>query len=164
MITDPLAAMRKKNQEKFEARGKSLQRKNLSSGKTVRMKIKVPAPDAPVEKIPYITKATWEGVAAMVGHAPTQGILWLCDELAGFFKSANQYRSGRGSDQEDLLECWSGNGAVIARATGTTVNVGAVSLSIYGNIQPKVLAPFLGDGSDNNGTLPALTLYSSHEL
>jgi len=88
----------------------------------------------------------------MVGRAPTQGILWLSDELAGFFKSANQYRNGRGSDQEDLLECWSGNGAVIARATGTTVNVGAVSLSIYGNIQPKVLAPFLGDGSDNNGT------------
>jgi hypothetical protein len=88
----------------------------------------------------------------MVGRAPTQGILWLCDELAGFFNSANQYRSGKGSDKEDLLECWSGNGAVIARAAGTTVNVGAVSLSIYGNIQPKVLAPFLGDGSDNNGT------------
>jgi hypothetical protein len=88
----------------------------------------------------------------MVGRAPTQGILWLCDELAGFFKSANQYRSGKGSDKEDLLECWSGNGAVIARAAGTTVNVGAVSLSIYGNIQPKVLAPFLGDGSDDNGT------------
>jgi hypothetical protein len=51
-----------------------------------------------------------------------------------------------------LLECWSGNGAVIARAAGTTVNVGAVSLSIYGKIQPKVLAPFLGDGSDDNGT------------
>jgi len=88
----------------------------------------------------------------MVGRNPTQGILWLCDELAGFFKSANQYRSGKGSDKEDLLECWSGNGAVIARAAGTTVNVGAVSLSIYGNIQPKVLAPFLGDSSDDNGT------------
>ena len=83
---------------------------------------------------------------------PDQGILWLCDELAGFFNSANQYRGGKGSDKEDLLEAWSGNGAVIARAAGTTVNVGAVSLSIYGNIQPKVLAPFLGDGSDNNGT------------
>jgi hypothetical protein len=88
----------------------------------------------------------------MVGRDPSQGILWLSDELAGFFNSANQYRSGKGSDKEDLLECWSGNGAVIARAGGTIVNVGAVSLSIYGNIQPKVLAPFLGDGSDDNGT------------
>jgi hypothetical protein len=151
MIADPLAAMRKANQEKFKAQEKAY-KAELEQWKNSKDENKGSPPDAPVEKLPYITKATWEGVARMVDHAPTQGILWLCDELAGFFKSANQYRSGRGSDQEDLLECWSGNGAVIARATGTTVNVGAVSLSIYGNIQPKVLAPFLGDGSDNNGT------------
>jgi len=151
MITDPLAAMRKKNREKFQAEEKAY-KEELEQWRNSKDEDKGPAPESPVEKFAYITKATWEGVAAMVGRAPTQGILWLCDELAGFFKSANQYRSGRGSDQEDLLECWSGNGAVIARATGTTVNVGAVSLSIYGNIQPKVLAPFLGDGSDNNGT------------
>jgi hypothetical protein len=151
MISDPLASMRKANQEKFKAQEKAY-KEEIEQWKNSKDEDKGPPPDAPVEKLPYITKATWEGVAAMVSRAPTQGILWLCDELAGFFKSANQYRSGRGSDQEDLLECWSGNGAVIARAAGTTVNVGAVSLSIYGNIQPKVLAPFLGDGSDDNGT------------
>lgn len=151
MITDPLAAMRKKNQEKFETEKKAYT-EELEQWKNSKDEDKGPMPDAPVEKIPYITKATWEGIAGMVGRNPSQGILWLCDELAGFFKSANQYRSGKGSDKEDLLECWSGNGAVIARAAGTTVNVGAVSLSIYGNIQPKVLEPFLGDGSDDNGT------------
>ena len=151
MIADPLAAMRENNQKKFEAQKKAYE-VELENWKLSKDEDKGPAPDAPVEKFAYITKATWEGIAGMVGRAPTQGILWLCDELAGFFKSANQYRSGKGSDKEDLLECWSGNGAVIARAAGTTVNVGAVSLSIYGNIQPKVLAPFLGDGSDDNGT------------
>ena len=151
MITDPLAAMRKKNQEKFEAEKKAYT-EELERWRNSKDEDKGPAPDAPVETIPYITKATWEGIAGMVGRNPSQGILWLCDELAGFFKSANQYRSGKGSDKEDLLECWSGNGAVVARAAGTTVNVGAVSLSIYGNIQPKVLEPFLGDGSDDNGT------------
>jgi hypothetical protein len=151
MITDPLAAMWQKCQEKFEAQKKAYA-EELEQWKNSKDEDKGPPPDAPVEKFAYITKATWEGIAGMVGRNPTQGILWLCDELAGFFKSANQYRSGKGSDKEDLLECWSGNGAVIARAAGTTVNVGAVSLSIYGNIQPKVLAPFLGDGSDDNGT------------
>jgi hypothetical protein len=151
MIADPLAAMRENNQRKFEAQKKAYE-VELEQWKNSKDEDKGPAPDAPVEKFAYITKATWEGIAGMVGRAPTQGILWLCDELAGFFNSANQYRSGKGSDKEDLLECWSGNGAVIARAAGTTVNVGAVSLSIYGNIQPKVLAPFLGDGSDDNGT------------
>jgi hypothetical protein len=151
MIADPLAAMRENNQKKFEAQKKAYE-VEFEQWKNSKDEDKGPAPDAPVEKFAYITKATWEGIAGMVGRAPTQGILWLCDELAGFFNSANQYRSGKGSDKEDLLEAWSGNGAVIARAAGTTVNVGALSLSIYGNIQPKVLAPFLGDGSDDNGT------------
>jgi len=151
MIADPLAAMRENNQKKFEVQKKAYE-VEFEQWKNSKDEDKGPAPDAPVEKFAYITKATWEGIAGMVGRAPTQGILWLCDELAGFFNSANQYRSGKGSDKEDLLECWSGNGSVIARAAGTTVNVGAVSLSIYGNIQPKVLAPFLGDGSDDNGT------------
>ena len=151
MIADPLAAMRENNQKKFEAQKKAYE-VEFENWRNSKDEDKGPAPDAPVEKFAYITKATWEGIAGMVGRAPTQGILWLCDELAGFFNSANQYRGGKGSDKEDLLECWSGSGAVIARAAGTTVNVGAVSLSIYGNIQPKVLAPFLGDGSDDNGT------------
>src|SRR6476620_146643 len=151
MIGDPLAAMRENNQKKFEAQKKAYE-VELEQWKNSKDENKGPAPDAPVEKFAYITKATWEGIAGMVGRAPDQGILWLCDELAGFFNSANQYRGGKGSDKEDLLEAWSGNGAVIARAAGTTVNVGAVSLSIYGNIQPKILAPFLGDGSDDNGT------------
>jgi CRISPR-associated protein Cmr3 len=151
MIADPLAAMRENNQKKFETQKKAYE-VELENWKLSKDQDKGPAPDAPVEKFAYITKATWEGIAGMVSRNPTQGILWLCDELAGFFNSANQYRSGKGSDKEDLLECWSGNGAVIARAAGTTVNVGAVSLSLYGNIQPKVLAPFLGDGSDDNGT------------
>lgn len=151
MITDPLAAMREKNQQMFKAQEKAYE-EELERWKNSKEEDKGPAPDKPVETLPYITKATWEGIAGMVGRNPSQGILWVCDELAGFFKSANQYRSGRGSDKEDLLECWSGNGAVVARAAGTPVNVGAVSLSIYGNIQPKVLQPFLGDGNDDNGT------------
>jgi len=151
MIADPLAAMRESNKKKFEAQKKAYE-VEFEQWKNSKDEDKGSAPDAPVEKFAYITKATWEGIAGMVGRDPSQGILWLSDELAGFFNSANQYRSGKGSDKEDLLEAWSGNGAVIARAAGTTVNVGALSLSIYGNIQPKVLAPFLGDGSDDNGT------------
>jgi len=151
IITDPLAAMRAKSQEKFKAEEKAYA-EELERWKNSKDENKGPMPDEPVEKVVYITKATWEGIAGMVGRSPYQGILWLCDELAGFFNSANQYRGGKGSDKEDLLEAWSGNGAVIARAAGTTVNVGVVSLSIYGNIQPKVLAPFLGDGNDSNGT------------
>ncbi len=53
--------------------------------------------------------------------------------------------------EEDLLEYWSGGGAVVLRVGGLATNVRHVGLSIFGNIQPKVLAGFIGDGDDNNG-------------
>ncbi|MEZ2303990.1 MAG: DUF3987 domain-containing protein [Microcoleus sp.] len=151
MIVDPLASMRVKNKRVFDAQQR-VHAEALQAWKNSDEPDKGLAPEPPVQINPYITKATWEAVAGMVGRSPDQGILWISDELAGFFNSANQYRGGRGSDKEDLLEAWSGNGAVVARAAGPVVDVGAMSLSIYGNIQPKVLAPLLGDGEDNNGT------------
>jgi hypothetical protein len=86
-----------------------------------------------------------------VGRLPQQSLLWVADELAGAFKSANQYRGGKGSDEENLLEYWSSGGSAVLRAAGLAVNVRNVGLSIFGNIQPKVLATFLGEGNDDNG-------------
>ncbi len=108
-------------------------------------------PVAPAQKVYSFNKATGEGIAAQAQKLPHQSMLYLCDELAGAFKSANQYRGGKGSDEEDLLEYWSGGGAVVLRVGGLATNVRHVGLSIFGNIQPKVLAGFLGDGEDNNG-------------
>lgn len=108
-------------------------------------------PQPPAQKVYFFTKATGEGIAAQAQRLPHQSMLYLCDELAGAFKSANQYRGGKGSDEEDLLEYWSGGGAVVLRVGGLATNVRHVGLSIFGNIQPKVLANFIGDGDDNNG-------------
>ena len=108
-------------------------------------------PVPPPQKVYSFTKATGEGIAAQAQRLPEQSMLYLCDELAGAFKSANQYRGGKGSDEEDLLEYWSGGGAVVLRVGGLATNVRHVGLSIFGNIQPKILAGFIGDGDDNNG-------------
>ncbi len=53
--------------------------------KTSKDEDKGPMPEEPAELLPYITKATWEGIAGLAGRSPSQGILWICDELAGFF-------------------------------------------------------------------------------
>ena len=110
-----------------------------------------PKPTLPVRKVYTFNSATGEAIPAQAHRCPEQSLLLLSDELAGAFKSANQYRGGRGSDDEDLLEYWSGSGKKTLRAAGITVDVKNVSLSIFGNIQPDVLAGFLGDGKDTNG-------------
>jgi len=110
-----------------------------------------PKPTLPVRKVYTFNSATGEAIPAQAHRCPEQSLLLLSDELAGAFKSANQYRGGKGSDDEDLLEYWSGSGKKTLRAAGITVDVKNVSLSIFGNIQPDVLAGFLGDGKDTNG-------------
>jgi hypothetical protein len=78
-------------------------------------------------------------------------MMYFCDELAGVFKSGNQYRGGKGSDEEDMLSFWNGTGTTVLRALGVRASVEAVGLSIFGTIQPDVLASLLKDCSDSNG-------------
>ncbi|MEG3882137.1 DUF3987 domain-containing protein, partial [Microcoleus sp. herbarium7] len=150
IISDPMEKLLDKARSDFEG-AEAVYEIEMANWKTNKDADKGPAPKPPVRKVYYFTKPTGEGIAAQAGRLPEQGMLYLCDELPSLFKSANLYRGGRGSDEEDMLEYWSGGGAVVLRAGGITVDVKNVSLSIFGNIQPKVLAGFVGDGDDNNG-------------
>lgn len=101
----------------------------------------------PVQKIYSFTKATLEKFAAQVEKMPQQSLLWICNDLAGTFKSASKCRHECGSD---LLDYWDGGRATILTAR-QVINVENMGVSIFGDIQPKALAGFLGDGSDDNG-------------
>ena len=151
VITDPMEKLQDKARSEFDG-ATAVYESEMASWKIAsKTKDAGPAPTPPVRKVYNFTKATGEGITAQAGKLPEQGMLFLCDELAGLFKSANQYRGGKGSDEEDLLEYWSRGGSTILRVGGVTIDVKNVSLSIFGNIQPKVLAGFIGDGADNNG-------------
>ncbi|TAG98768.1 MAG: DUF3987 domain-containing protein [Oscillatoriales cyanobacterium] len=150
IIKKPMAKLLDKAKSDFEG-AEAVYEAELASWAENKNKDKGPAPKPPVRKVYNFTKQTGEGIVAQAGRLPTQGMLYLCDELASLFKSANQYRGGKGSDEEDLLEYWSGGGATVLRAGGLTVDVRNISLSIFGNIQPKILAKFMGDGNDDNG-------------
>ena len=150
IISDPMEKLLDKARSDFEG-AEAVYEIEMANWKASKDADKGPAPEPPVRKVYHFTKPTGEGIAAQAGRLPEQGMLYLCDELASLFKSANQYRGGKGSDEEDMLEYWSGGGAVVLRVGGVTVDVKNVSLSIFGNIQPKVLAGFVGDGDDNNG-------------
>lgn len=107
-------------------------------------------PKEPTQKVFYFTNATTEGMLSQFQADQSYSRLYLKDELAGLFKSFNQYRGGRGSDEEDLLSYYDGSGETRLRAGKPAQDIESVPLSIFGSIQPEIMADLLRDG-DNNG-------------
>lgn len=86
-----------------------------------------------------------------VQEASGLGLLINRDEIAGMFGNLNAYRSGRGSDEEQLLEAYDGSGFSSLRVAedGGGRFYDRCHLSIYGTIQPAVLKELVkaGDAS-----------------
>ena len=86
-----------------------------------------------------------------VQEARGLGLLINRDEIAGMFGNLNAYRSGRGSDEEQLLEAYDGSGFSSLRIAedGGGRFYHRCHLSIYGTIQPVVLRELVkaGDAS-----------------
>ena len=109
-------------------------------------------PSKPTRRIRYFSSGTGEGIARYAAGNPDKGMLLFKDEIAGLFKSANQYRGGRGSDSEDILEYYDGTPPITLRADpDKTVVCRKILLSIYGTVQPGVLEKLLGDKEDSSG-------------
>lgn len=137
IIDNPMEKLLDKARSDFEG-AEAVYEIELANWKTSKDADKGPAPTPPTRKVYNFTKATGEGIAAQAGRLPEQGMLYLCDELASLFKSANQYRGGKGSDEEDMLEYWSGGGAVVLRVSGVTL-VGIVGIQKH--LPLKLLNP-----------------------
>jgi hypothetical protein len=76
------------------------------------------------------------------------GLLIHRDELAGLFGNLNAYRSGRGSDEEQLLEAYDGSGFSSLRITKAAGGrfYERCQLSICGTIQPAILEALVAHG------------------
>ncbi|MBD0327959.1 MAG: DUF3987 domain-containing protein, partial [Pyrinomonadaceae bacterium] len=150
MLTRPMKPLQDKAREEFKEAFQAYE-VEYATWKATKGEDKGPAPKEPRLRLYSLNKTTGEGILYQVQEFPDQALMYKCDELAGLFKSANQYRGGKGSDEEDLLEFWNGTGATVLRAKGTTADLDGLLLSIFGTIQPDVLAGFLKDCSDSNG-------------
>ncbi len=114
-----------------------------------------PSERAPEPQALYLSVSdfTAEALAEQlqVQEARGLGLLINRDEIAGMFGNLNAYRSGRGSDEEQLLEAYDGSGFSslrVAKAGGGRF-YDRCHLSIYGTIQPAVLKELVkaGDAS-----------------
>ena len=156
MISDPLKALIELDDQDYEAKlseykaaladydllKKSKNSEALSDG----------PPSKPTRRIRYFSGGTGEGIARYAANSQDKGVLLFRDEIAGLFKSANQYRGGRGSDSEDILEYYDGTPPITLRADpDKTVVCRKILLSIYGTIQPGILEKLLGDKEDSSG-------------
>ena len=151
IIDRPMRALREKAKQEFE-QAQANYEAELSSWKAAKKEEdRGPAPKPPRLRVYSFDKTTGEGIIYQQAEHPDQALMYFCDELAGLFKSANQYRGGKGSDEEDLLSFWNGSGTTVLRASGVRASLDAVGLSIFGTIQPDVLAYLLKDCNDPNG-------------
>jgi hypothetical protein len=64
------------------------------------------------------------------------------------FDSLNSYRSGKGSDEQQLLELYDGNRFRSLRVGDNSRGFERAAVSIYGAIQPAVLEALLSKGDD----------------
>jgi Protein of unknown function (DUF3987) len=107
-------------------------------------------PKSPNRRIYYLSSTTTEAVILKQSLQPKQGFLVAVDELAGLFKSFNQYKS-KGDDLEAWLQFYDGLGIEQARVSRDDVYLDAVGFSVVGGIQPCKLKVAMGDMSAQDG-------------
>jgi len=151
IIERPMRALNETAQKEFE-QAEANYETELNNWKAAKKEDdRGPAPKPPRLRVYSFDKPTGEGIIYQMAEYPDQALMYFCDELASLFKSANQYRGGKGSDEEDLLSFWNGTGTTVLRAAGVRAKLKSVGLSVFGTIQPDVLAGLLKDCSDSNG-------------
>lgn len=109
-------------------------------------------PEEPVARRFQTNDATIEKLGDILSKSP-DGILVFRDELVGLLSSWE--REGREADRAFYLEGWNGLGSfAIDRIGRGSLLVRTLNLSVFGGIQPDLLARYLStivESSDNDG-------------
>jgi hypothetical protein len=104
-------------------------------------------PSPPSQKRLWVSEYTGEALAAQLQAQEESGLGLLIyrDEISGLFGSLDQYRGGRGADEQQLLELFDGGGLTSLRITGDRIYTRS-QVSIYGTTQPEVLRELVAKG------------------
>lgn len=155
--TDPLTSLQDEFQMNFDreqSEHKRLEEEYKCLDKETRLHEFPEGLPTPPEKPnrAYITQTTVEAYAMRFSIYPDKRILVCCDELRRLFDSMNQYRGGKGGDEQAYLEMYDGQPIVSDRIKAeSNYYVKKTCLSIYGATQPDKLQELWGDGRDSDG-------------
>lgn len=108
----------------------------------------------PIQKRYVTNDATTEKLGELLNENP-RGLLLVRDELTGWLFSLE--KSGREGDRAFFLESWEGIGSFdVDRIGRGSIHVPALTLSVFGGIQPDRLRQFFSGAMANGGELDGL--------
>lgn len=105
-------------------------------------------PEKPTFPQTLIKDSTIEMVIKILSQNK-QGCTILADELSGFIKRMNQYKSG--DEVQKWLELWSGSPVLLQRISREENKVTDPFCSVVGGIQPGVLESLSKEENEHNG-------------
>lgn len=108
-----------------------------------------PPPQEPMMKRTLVEDTTVEALAVVLEGTP-RGVLAMRDELSGWARSMDQYKTGgRGADRQFYLSAWSNTYASVDRKSKSEpLILGCPFIGVVGTIQPDVLSE-LGAGRED---------------
>jgi hypothetical protein len=108
-----------------------------------------PAPPvAPIMKRTVVEDTTVEALAGVLEGNP-RGVLSSKDELSGWARAMDQYKSGKGADRQFWLSAWSNSYASVDRKSRQEpLIMPRPFVGVFGSIQPGILSE-LGDGRED---------------
>lgn len=134
----------KKYDEALDAYKKAISSKKETPG---------PKPVPPKWNQLYVDDATTESISRAMQENP-RGIWWMRDELSGLFADLDKYSKSNGGDKARILSGWQSDSWKVNRATKEGKFIPHACLSIFGTIQPEILASVFGGTDIHNGLLP----------
>jgi hypothetical protein len=112
-------------------------------------------PEQPRFQHVWTSDSTTEALAEML--AGSKGLVLFRDELVGWVKSMDQYRSGKGADRQHYLSMWSRTSIKIDRKSSPVpIVVPRPCLAVVGGIQPDVLSDLQENAMRNDGFVDRL--------
>lgn len=115
-------------------------------------------PERPTCERIEVSNTTLEGIVPILEENP-KGLVVVSDELAGWAKSFDQYRQGRGSDREQWLSAHRAGRVVVDRKTNRELLVVARAfIGVCGGIQPGILRRLLTPELFSSGLVARLLL------